>query len=51
MFCFVRFKQAWAEVDPKGTGYIPKNQIAALFSVSSAYIHQKIRIAETDPNT
>ncbi|CAO3658320.1 unnamed protein product [Umbelopsis vinacea] len=27
-----KFKQAWAEVDPKGTGYIPKNQIAALFS-------------------
>lgn len=30
-----RFKQAWAEVDPKGTGYISKTQIAALFSVSN----------------
>ncbi|CAO3675097.1 unnamed protein product [Umbelopsis ramanniana] len=26
-----KFKQAWAEVDPKGTGYIPKTKIAALF--------------------
>lgn len=36
----LRFKQAWAEVDPKATGYIKKKDVAKLFQL----LHGRFKI-------